>query len=110
VQNNTLAHNWGTAELPDDGEITEDVITAFMNGHCHSFALAMHQETGWPIMGIRYGSIFSSPGHCVVYCPQLDDYIDIEGPGALKRSRRNDTAPCLLEVGEIADLDGYRAP
>jgi hypothetical protein len=43
----------------------------------------MHDEMGWPIIGI--GGDPSSPGHFIVYSPKIDNYVDIDGPGALER-------------------------
>ena len=65
------------------GVINRDAITAFTWGHCHSFAYKMHDMTGWPIIGV--GDDVNSPGHFLVYSPRIDDYVDIQGPGALKR-------------------------
>lgn len=69
--------NWGPAELKADGTIDHAAEMAFTRGHCHAFALAMHRETGWPMFGVG-----PTPNHFLVYCPSLDTYIDIDGPGA----------------------------
>lgn len=65
------------------GVIDQSAVTAFTRGDCHSFAIAMHDRTGWPIIGI--GGETHTPGHFVLYDPEIDDYVDIEGPGALDR-------------------------
>ena len=65
------------------GVVDQSAVTAFTRGDCHSFAVALHDRTGWPIVGI--GGATWTPGHFVVYDPEIDDYVDIEGPGALDR-------------------------
>jgi hypothetical protein len=35
------------------GQLDEDAIYIFTNGHCHSFALAAHEATGLPMMGLQ---------------------------------------------------------
>ena len=80
----------GTVEINDIGRIDYDVEQVFVRGQCHSFALALHQETDWPIVGFVAqaeddGDTKDSPGHCAVYCPQLDEYIDVRGHGAKQR-------------------------
>ena len=99
-------------ELNEDGVIDEDVIKTFVCGHCHSFALTLHKKTGWPIVGFiceETNDTPNSPGHCAVYCPQLDDYIDVSGPGAFERYRddNGDTEVKFFAVEEIPQFDGY---
>ena len=38
-------------ELPTDGKLTPQLRWVLMNSHCHSFALAIHRLTSWPIVG-----------------------------------------------------------
>jgi cytoskeletal protein CcmA (bactofilin family) len=40
------------SELPDDGTLTAEARNVFNNGHCHSFALALSQLTGWRLWGL----------------------------------------------------------
>jgi hypothetical protein len=40
------------SEMPDDGTLTPEARNVFSNGHCHSFALALSQLTGWPVVGL----------------------------------------------------------
>lgn len=50
-------HGWaGTVDIDLNGEghVDKNVETAFTCGHCHSFALAVHERFGWPIMGVRW--------------------------------------------------------
>lgn len=37
-------------ELPKDGKLTPQLRWVLMNGHCHSFALAIRHLTGWPLV------------------------------------------------------------
>lgn len=109
MSNNYLNTNWGDVELNESGEVDSNAVIAFTRGHCHSFALAMHQETGWPIFGI--GTAFfndDEPGHCVVYCPQLDDYIDIEGPGVEGRWPHLFEHVQLVTAEQAANFRTYR--
>ena len=66
------------SELPDDGTLTAEAREAFSNGHCHSFALALRQLTGWQIMGL-IGPDRRTVTH--VYCRKPDGvtYVDIKG-------------------------------
>ncbi len=38
-------------ELPNYGKITPQLRWVLMNSHCHSFALAIHRLTSWPLVG-----------------------------------------------------------
>lgn len=73
----------------DDGKgiIDDDAITAFEWGHCHSFAYEMNAETGWPIIAIGHGPYGpTSPSHFMCYDPKIDDFVDIQGRGAMERN------------------------
>ena len=84
-------HHWQygrsvTIELAVDdagyGVLNNTAITAFKRGQCHALALAIHELTGWPIKGLgRYDKQDApdSPAHCVVWCPKLKMYVDIDG-------------------------------
>ena len=86
---------WGfpvEMEIPK-GKITKDVETVFTQGQCHALALALHDETGWPLAGAfrigvdlddddeiiydAYGRIRSTPTHVVVLSPYGP--VDIKG-------------------------------
>ncbi len=90
MNNLTVNTNQGNVELKWDnngrGIIDDDAITAFEWGHCHSFAYEMNDLTGWPIIGIGEGFFDPSPAHFVVYNPLIDDFVDIQGPGAMERN------------------------
>lgn len=101
-------------EINDNGVIDDEATGVFLQGHCHSLALALHRRTGWPIVGLENDLDRlekSPPSHCVVYCPQLDDYIDIEGPGAMKRMEEySEISTKLLMPDEVFHLEGYLQP
>lgn len=48
----TLTGTNGSAYTFDDTAIDADSSAAFTQGHCHSMAVALHDLTGWPIIGI----------------------------------------------------------
>jgi hypothetical protein len=88
-----------TTEL-EEGVIDVEARRVFKHGQCHSMALALHQETGWPIVGFKdEDDPQDSPGHCAVYCPQLDQYVDVEGVGAFDRYDER-----CLRVGRKAEI------
>ena len=37
-------------ELPESSSLTPQLRWVLMNGHCHSFALAIHRITDWPLV------------------------------------------------------------
>ena len=39
-------------ELPADGKLTPELRWVLSSGHCHSFALALCEVTGWDMVGI----------------------------------------------------------
>jgi hypothetical protein len=69
---------WGLWELPKDGEVDEDVIEAFTTGHCHSFALAMHEKTGWDMYACSYDPGYDTPAHVFIRHPK-GKFVDITG-------------------------------
>lgn len=79
---NEVPTNWGRKVLNAEGRVDDTAKDAFLRGQCHSFALAMHGLTGWPIFGVGYGAGHKSPSHFLIYCPDTDDYLDIDGPEA----------------------------
>jgi hypothetical protein len=80
------------------GRLNHNASVVFTRGHCHSLALALHKLTGWPIFGVGYSWDSGEPAHCVVYCPELDDYVDIDGPSVIKRF------PGVKITGELTPL------
>ena len=58
----------------------EEIKRVFIYGNCHSFALAVHKLTGWPLLGVFRPSDMRDgmPSHVIVEDP-LGRYVDIEG-------------------------------
>ena len=81
--------SWGRKEnlsvtISDDGlgVVDEYAQIVFLRGQCHALALAIHELTGWTIVGLgdpANDDTPDSPAHCVVYCPALKSYVDIKG-------------------------------
>lgn len=65
------------------GIIDEHASEAFTHGQCHALAIALHDRTGWPIIGV--GGDEETPSHFVVYDPKADTFVDIDGPDAQER-------------------------
>lgn len=72
-----LPANRGGAVVP--GVVDSRAITTFTCGQCHSFALALHDQTGWPIFGARIDPYDGIPDHFMCYDADNDRYVDIEG-------------------------------
>jgi hypothetical protein len=49
----TLIDTWDNEVTITAGQLDDDAIYIFTNGHCHSFALAAHEATGLPMMGLQ---------------------------------------------------------
>lgn len=58
------------------GVIDDRALAAFLQGQCHALALALHEETGWPIRWIE--SDDGEPNHCFVITPD-EHALDIAG-------------------------------
>ena len=61
----------------------DEVRDVFSHGQCHSFALALHKLTGWPLFAM-YEKNTSRAHHVVVQHPS-GDFVDVEGLGAFDR-------------------------
>lgn len=48
----------------------------FLDGECYAFAIALHHNTGWPIVGLMQGDVIR---HAGVRCPDGRLY-DVRGP------------------------------
>lgn len=84
MNNIVIETNDGDAVVTIEGKhgiIDGDAIMCFTRGHCHSFAVALHDVTGWPIFAI--GGTEQTPYHFVIYDPVIKDYVDIQGTNAL---------------------------
>lgn len=73
------ANSWFGSEQFEltPGVIDETAEHVFTRGQCHALALAIHDETGWPIVGIA-GDGNHHPGHCAIERPD-GRIIDITG-------------------------------
>jgi hypothetical protein len=85
------------------GVINDNARRALNTGQCHSLAYVISKETGWPILGV--GDADDSPNHCVVYHPGIDDYVDISGPGALKRGSHGEWAMEMIREFPLGELE-----
>jgi len=68
---------WSDAEF----ELTPGIIGpkarhVFVSGHCHSLALAIHEATGWDVIGDNWRPC---PGHVAVRIPDDGSILDIQG-------------------------------
>lgn len=87
--------HWGfigltETEINNKGMLNNDAKRVFVRGQCHSLALAIREITGWPLYGLvdrEDGNTSTSPSHVVVRTPN-GAYIDVNGPGAVKRWRK----------------------
>jgi hypothetical protein len=92
-------------ELPKNGELTPQMRWVLMNGHCHSFALALNKLAKWPIVAKH-----DSDAIIHVYCrrPKPKALVDAGGTipirGTLSRNFRPLTDYRLLET------DGWLKP
>ena len=102
----------GWINLDNRGRIGRNAEIVFTQGHCHSFAAALHTLTGWPIVGFVCHSIDNrkdSPGHVACKISKRE-YCDILGPGALVRQKEKypDTRVYKLGYSDISSgLDCY---
>ncbi|MGB7602089.1 MAG: hypothetical protein WBM24_17405 [Candidatus Sulfotelmatobacter sp.] len=53
--------------LPPDGKLTSELRWVLLNGHCHSFALALNRLTGWKLTGRIMGDMHQD-GLEHIYC------------------------------------------
>jgi hypothetical protein len=80
-------------ELPENGQLTPQLRWVLVNGHCHSFALAVHGLTNWPMVGrIAHGEIEH------VLC-QMPDGMLVDAEGATK---------CPEELFDLSSDPGFQ--
>lgn len=60
-----------------EGVLDSEARAAFTFGHCHSLALALHERTGWPMLGLQHHS--KEINHVVVVMPD-GRWLDAKGP------------------------------
>ena len=54
--------------------------SAFLDGECYAFAIAVHRGTGLPIFGLMEGTV---PRHAFAYWPDRDAFVDVRGEHAM---------------------------
>lgn len=72
-----------TVEIAGDGIIDEHVRHVFSFGQCHSFAVAVHKLTGWPLRAVDNQGDDGIPDHIMVETPngRLFDITGFEREG-----------------------------
>ncbi|WP_325705952.1 hypothetical protein [Amycolatopsis sp.] len=60
------------------GVIDDEARRAFTNGQCHALALALNEETGWPMVQVGVHGYGGIPRHWMVETPN-GDLLDIKG-------------------------------
>ncbi|WP_439377855.1 hypothetical protein [Amycolatopsis lexingtonensis] len=74
----TVEAGWGEFDITP-GVIDSDAVYAFENGQCHALAIALHEETGWPLVQVGVGRMYAGvPSHWMVETP-AGDLLDING-------------------------------
>jgi hypothetical protein len=82
-------------DLPEYGVLTPQVRWVLLNGHCHSFALALRRLTNWPLVGRCDGR---AVGH--VFCARPNPLTLIDAAGTLVYDEE------IMQP--IRGLDGYK--
>lgn len=103
--------NFGDVTLPAASAATladDNTVTAFLHGHCHSLALAIHERMGWQLIGLYNETrpTNQSPNHTVVRMPNkrlLDITGYLVGTGGYKVAKP-------ITKDEILKWDDYRKP
>lgn len=94
--------------IDNSGRIGRNAKIAFMFGHCHSIALALHTLKGFDIYSFVSKSLDDfkySPSHIAVRLPNKD-YLDIEGTKALARYRETYPDTKTYKIPPEYILDG----
>ena len=110
--NTTHYWEWGCPvpiKVRADGIVDSNAVTAFTQGQCHAFALALHEISGWPIFG-RFAirdDLGGTPEHCIVKSPK--GYVDIQGLGADTRHRGHLKKVTCAQVLGFQNID-YMEP
>jgi hypothetical protein len=91
--------------LDDEAHCDEAALLAFLGGHCHSLALALHERTGWPLVAVDQ----RSDGVCVHVAVRRPDgtIVDIAGahtPDAIDKSRAGGTIIREVTASDLDDL------
>ena len=107
-----FAHMRLSLEVSDEGEIDRNAIRAFTEGQCHALALAVHELTRWPVMGILDSDRDKdSPSHCVMLRPD-GELLDINGPNAYERwhERHGRYGIRFISPKKLPELKHYMEP
>jgi hypothetical protein len=71
----------------EPGVLDERAEAAFLHGQCHALALALHERTGWPIIGVEDEELDICHFHVQTPCGralditgahEIDDYLELE--------------------------------
>jgi hypothetical protein len=100
--------------LDEDPRADEAALLAFLGGHCHSLALALHQETMWPLVAV----VQRNDGVCVHVAARRADgkIVDIAGAhtGEEIHKARNGGVSIrevtVLQVHELHEQHGWAKP
>lgn len=64
--------------------MTDDRLDLYMNGHCFRFALALHDATGWPLVGVRVFGVENEAVSLIDHCGvRLPDGCFLDARGTL---------------------------
>lgn len=105
--------HWGSEVECVHGVVNDAALEAFHYGYCHVMALALHDATGWPLVGIWYnGDNYTDdyvPGHVAVKHPE-GYFVDIYGAYTEDPGNFEITDSRLMEVEDVIDLSnaGYK--
>lgn len=91
--------------LSDEPRLDEAALLAFLGGHCHSLALALHERTKWPLVAIRR----QRDGACIHVAARRPDgrIVDIAGahlPERIYTAQEGDVTICECSASDLADL------
>lgn len=89
--------------LDHEGRLDEAALLALLGGHCHSLALALHQQTDWPLVAIDR----RRDGVCVHVAVQREDGKIVDISGAHTREEISDAVAGGAVLRQVAagDLD-----
>lgn len=100
--------NWGQSVECTPGVVDDASLEAFHYGYCHILALALHEATGWPLVGIWYSGDTkdqdSVPGHVAVVHPESGYYVDIYGAYEEDPGDLNITDYARMERDDVMEL------
>jgi hypothetical protein len=98
--------------LLDEGQLDTASWLAFLGGHCHSLALALHARTGWPFVAIDNAAgecvhvAVRSPADCIVDVTGAHtsaQMIEASSGGGIRTVDKHD-------VDQLAEAHGWAEP